>query len=68
VHEPLLQVLHPEQVEVDVCRSEERERRRGLTSELDDMGRSVRSKAHPRWRWPAIDHHTGKGLAYVFGR
>jgi insertion element IS1 protein InsB len=28
----------------------------------------VRSKAHPRWLWHAIDHHTGKVLAYVFGR
>jgi insertion element IS1 protein InsB len=28
----------------------------------------VRSKAHPRWLWHAIDHHTGTVLAYVFGR
>src|SRR5262245_37005774 len=25
-------------------------------------------QAHPRWLWHAMDHHTGKGLAYVFGR
>ena len=25
-------------------------------------------KANPRWLWHAIDHHTGKVLAYVFGR
>ena len=25
-------------------------------------------KAHLRWLWHAIDHHTGKVLAYVFGR
>ena len=31
VNEPLLQVLQPEQVEVEVCRSEELDRRRGLT-------------------------------------
>jgi len=37
VNQPLLQVLHPEQVEVEVCRSEELDRRRGLTSELDEM-------------------------------
>jgi len=37
VHKPLLQVLHPEQVEVEVCRSEELDHRRGLTSELDEM-------------------------------
>ena len=28
----------------------------------------VRSKAHPRWLWHAIDHHTGTVLAYVLGR
>jgi hypothetical protein len=29
--------LHPEQVEVELCRAEELDRRRGLTSELDEM-------------------------------
>ena len=67
VNQPLLQVLHPEQVEVEICRSEELDRRRGLTSELDEMWSYVRSKAHPRWLWHAIDHHTGQILAYVFG-
>ena len=28
----------------------------------------VRSKAHPRWLWHAIDHHSGTVFAYVFGR
>src|SRR5262245_47823848 len=28
----------------------------------------VRSKAHPRWLWHAIDHPTGKVLVYVFCR
>ena len=53
MNEPLLQILHPEQVEVEICRSEELERRRGLTSELDEMGSFVRSKANPRWLWHA---------------
>ena len=26
------------------------------------------AKANPRWLWHAVDHHTGKVLAYVFGR
>ncbi len=60
--------MKPEQVTVEMCRSEELDRRRGLTSELDEMWRYVRSKANPRWLWHAIDHHTGKVLAYVFGR
>ena len=68
MNQPLLQSLHPEQVEVEICRSEELDRRRGLTSELDDMWSDVRSKAHPRWLWHAIDHHTGKVLAYVCGQ
>src|SRR6201981_3567081 len=51
-----------------MCRSEELDRRRGLTSELDAMWSDVRSKANPRWLWHAIDHRTGQVLAYVFGR
>jgi hypothetical protein len=31
-----LQVLRPEQVEVEVCRAEELDGRRGLTAELDE--------------------------------
>ena len=68
VNEPRLQSLHPEQVEGEICRSEELDRRRGLSSELDEMWSFVRSKANPRWLWHAIDHHTGQVLAYVFGR
>ena len=32
------------------------------------MWRVVGKKADQRWLWQAIDHRTGKGLAYVFGR
>ena len=32
------------------------------------MGAYVVKKANPRWLWRAIAHHTGKVLAYVFGR
>ena len=27
----------------------------------------VGKKSNPRWLWHAIDHHTGKVLAFVFG-
>ena len=64
----VLQVLNPEHVEVEICRLEELDHRRGLTSELDEMWSYVRSKANPRWLWHAIDHHSGHVLAYVFGR
>ena len=48
--------LHPDQVEVEIWRADELEVRRGLSSELDEMWSYVRSKAHPRWLWHAIDH------------
>jgi insertion element IS1 protein InsB len=60
--------VNPEHITVEMCRSEELDRRRGLTSELDEMWSYVATKAQPRWLGHAIDHHTGKVLAYVFGR
>jgi insertion element IS1 protein InsB len=68
VNHAVLAVLHPEQVEVEIWRADELEVRRGLSSELDEMWSFVQAKAHPRWLWHAIDHHTGKVLAYVCGR
>ena len=68
VNHAVLQVLHPEHVEVEICRSEELDQRRGLTSELDEMWSFVQTKANQRWLWHAIDHHSGHVLAYVFGR
>jgi len=47
-------------VEGEVYRSEELERRRGLTSELDERWSDVRCKANPRWWWHARDPHTGQ--------
>ena len=64
----VLQPLNPEHVEVEIWRADELEVYYGLSSELDEMWSFVRSKANPRWLWHAIDHHTGKVLAYVFGR
>ena len=64
----VLTSLNPEHVEVEIWRADELEVRRGLSSELDEMGSNVLKKANPRWLWHAIDHHTGKVLAYVFGR
>ena len=53
---------------MEICRSDKLEARRGLSSELDERWAYVGQKANPRWLWHAIDHHTGKVLAYVFGR
>jgi IS1 transposase len=64
----VLQYLNPEQVEVEICRADALEAHRGLCSELDEMWAYVAKKSNPRWLWHAIDHHSGKVLAYVFGR
>ena len=36
-------------------------------SEIDEMWSYVGKKKKQRWLWHAIDHATGKTLAYVFG-
>jgi insertion element IS1 protein InsB len=68
VNHAVLQVLHSEHMEVEICRSEELDHSRGLTSGLDEMWSYARNKANPWWLWHAIDHHSGQVLAYVFGR
>ena len=37
-------------------------------AEADEMWSFVKRKQNQRWLWHAIDHHSGKVLAYVFGR
>jgi len=37
-------------------------------AEVDEMWSFVGKKQSPRWLWHALDNHTGKVLAYVFGR
>jgi insertion element IS1 protein InsB len=37
-------------------------------AEVDEMWSFVGKKKEPRWLWHALDHRTGKVLAYVFGR
>jgi insertion element IS1 protein InsB len=51
--------LPAEPVEVHVLRVE--------AAEVDEMWSFVGKKAHPRWLWHAIDHHSGQVLAYVLG-
>jgi insertion element IS1 protein InsB len=36
-------------------------------AERDEMWSYVRAKKTERWLWHAIDHHTGRVLAYVVG-
>src|SRR5262249_42555571 len=61
-------VVQPEQVTGEMCRSKELDRRRGLTAERDEMWSYVAKTSQPRWLWHALDHHTGKVLAYGCGR
>jgi insertion element IS1 protein InsB len=60
VNTALLRTLNPEKVAVDIAQAGE--------AEMDEMWSFVGNKGNPRWLWHAIDHHTGKVLAYVFGR
>ena len=68
MNQAVLQHLPPEHVEVEICRADELAQRRGLASELDEMWAYVARKTNPRWLWHAIDHQSGKVLAYVFGQ
>jgi insertion element IS1 protein InsB len=52
--------LQPDDVDVVIQRVDE--------TEVDEMSSYVEKKTAPRWLWHAIDHQTGKVLAYVFGR
>ena len=60
MNQSLLDTLPPDEVDVLIQRAEE--------AEVDEMWSYVGKKREPRWLWHAIDHHTGKVLAYVFGR
>ncbi len=60
VNTALLRTLNPDEVTVNIERAGE--------AEMDEMWSFVRHKHNPRWLWHAIDHQTGKVLAYVFGR
>lgn len=56
----LLTVLNPDEVTVVIRLAEE--------AEMDEMWSFVGKTQQQRWLWHAIDHRSGKVLAYVFGR
>jgi len=56
-----------EQIEVEICLAEVLKEAEGPESELDEMWSYVGKKENPRWLWHAIDHQSGRVLAYVFG-
>jgi IS1 family transposase len=55
-----VKTLRPGDIEVSIDRVE--------AAEVDEMWSYVGKKHEPRWLWHALDHGTGKVLAYVFGR
>jgi len=60
VNTALLRTVAPDEMIVDIQQAGE--------AEVDEMWSFVGKKGNQRWLWHAIDHHTGKVLAYVFGR
>ena len=56
----MLKLLNPAEVMVRIRLVDE--------AEVDEMWPFVGRKKDQRWLWHAIDHRTGKVLAYVFGR
>lgn len=68
MNQAVLLQLNLEQVEVEICRVEELEQTEKTESEVDEMWSYVGKKENQRWLWHAIDHSSGKVLAYVFGR
>src|SRR5712691_10864659 len=60
VNTALLRTVDPDEMLVDIEQAGE--------AEMDEMWSFVGNKGNPRWLWHAIDHHTGKVFAYVFGR
>ena len=59
VNTTFLRTHNPDDMAVAIERAGEAE------AEMDEMWSFVGHKGNPRWLWHAIDHHTGKVLAYV---
>ena len=67
VNLPVLKQLNPEHVEVEIQLAPLDEKLGRPESEIDETWSYVARKSNPRWLWYAIDHQSGKILAYVFG-
>lgn len=55
VNTALRRTLPPETVAVDMTQAGD--------AEMDELWAFVGNQGNPRWRWHAIEHHTGKVLA-----
>lgn len=68
VNEPLLAQIDLQQVEVELVPVKAVSDTSPPEGELDEMWSFVHSKENQRWLWHAIDHATGRVLAYVLGK
>ena len=59
VSQKLLATLNPASLKVILRKVDE--------AEVDEMWSFVGKKKEQRWLWHAVDHHTGKVLAYALG-
>jgi insertion element IS1 protein InsB len=59
INERKLAEIEPNQSIVRLCQWED------VEAELDEMWSFVKAKTEPRWLWHAIEHVSGKILAYV---
>jgi insertion element IS1 protein InsB len=67
VNQSMLEQLDLQQVKVDVVPVQLIAEPSPFKGELDEMWSFVQNKKNQRWLWHAIDHTTGKVLAYVLG-
>lgn len=63
----MLAQIDPQQVEVELAPVQLVSEVSRLEGELDEMWSFVQKKENQRWLWHAIDHSSGKVLAYVLG-
>ncbi len=59
MNKDFISTLDPQSVEVEIQKLDQ--------AEMDEMWSFVAKKGNQRWLWHAIDHQSGKVLAYVFG-
>jgi hypothetical protein len=67
VNDAILEEIAPQQVSVDIVPVRLTGNTFLLEGKLDEMWSFVQNKQNQRWLWHAIDHETGKILAYVLG-
>ena len=67
VNQAVLEQIDQQQVKVDVLPVKLIADSPPLEGELDEMWSFVQKKENQRWLWHAIDHTSGKVLAYVLG-